>query len=214
MIQRLIVASSRRDAFPFRNFGGETIRRGRLAGNRKQDQTRPTMSTASGPPQLTARELPADFAAMLPVRDSYASLRCKGMMHMTGITLLGIIAAACLVRIAFVMGDIRDALYEVRSTLRKHLPALESALAKLDARNEKEQQLEAPGIASAPQEQRDRQSETAEDSLRSTAKADPDQELPSVSRLLSAWSEIRAKLVTTSVLRGPTNDADGKGEPK
>ena len=162
---------------------------------------------------IVARELPADFAAMLPVRGTYASLRCKGMMHMTGITLLGIIAAACLVRIAFVMGDIRDALYEVRAMLRKHLPALESALAKLDARSEKEQQLEAPGIASVPQEQRDRQSETAEDSLRSTAKAVSDQEPPSVSRLLSAWSEIRAKLVTTSALRGPTNDREGKGEP-
>src|ERR1700704_2082205 len=55
-----------------------------------------------------------------------------GVIRMTGITLLSIIAVACLVCITFAVFDIRDALREVRSMLRETLSALDAVIAKQD----------------------------------------------------------------------------------
>jgi hypothetical protein len=111
---------------------------------------------------------------------------------MTGIVLLSIFAIACLVHIAFVISDIRDALHEVRSMLREHLFALETAIAKLDgpfAGNEKAIH-DSPDIANIAREQRDREFKALEDLLRSKTKVGPDEALPTVSRLVIAWNDV------------------------
>jgi crotonobetainyl-CoA:carnitine CoA-transferase CaiB-like acyl-CoA transferase len=156
-----------------------------------------------------------------------------GVIRMTGITLLSIIAVACLVCITFAVFDIRDALREVRSMLRETLPALEAVIAKQDrsaviakqdrsfAGTEKAQQSETLDIANRAREQHDR--ESVDDLLRpkikaetqtqtkTETKADPDEALPTASRLLIAWNEVRTKLLASGTLRGPAGDADGKG---
>jgi crotonobetainyl-CoA:carnitine CoA-transferase CaiB-like acyl-CoA transferase len=146
---------------------------------------------------------------------------------MTGITLLSIIAVACLVCITFAVFDIRDALREVRSMLRETLSSLDAVIAKQDrsaviakqdrsfAGTEKAQQSETLDIANQAREQHDR--ESVDDLLRpkikaeTETKADPDEALPAASRLLIAWNEVRTKLLASSTLRGPAGDADGKG---
>ena len=150
---------------------------------------------------------------------------------MTGITLLSIIAVACLVCITFAVFDIRDALREVRSMLRETLSALDAVIAKQDrsaviarqdrpfAGTETAQQSETLDIANQAREQHDRDS--VDDLLRpkikaetkAETKADPDEALPAASRLLIAWNEVRTKLLASGTLRGPAGDADGK-EPK
>jgi hypothetical protein len=95
---------------------------------------------------------------------------------MTGVVLLCIIAIACLVRIAFVIGDIRDALHKVHSVLREHLLVLETMIAKLDGpfpKNEKAIHDAPEHHASRPtvsREQRDREFQAMEDLLRSKTK--------------------------------------------
>ena len=148
---------------------------------------------------------------------------------MTGITLLSIIAVACLVCITFAVFDIRDALREVRSMLRETLSSLDAVIAKQDrsaviakqdrsfAGTEKAQQSEILDIANQAREQHDRDS--MDDLLRpkikaetkAETKADPDEALPAASRLLIAWNEVRTKLLASGTLRGPAGDADGKG---
>jgi hypothetical protein len=148
---------------------------------------------------------------------------------MTGITLLSIIAVACLVCITFAVFDIRDALREVRSMLRETLSALDAVMAKQDrsaviakqdrpfAGKEQAQQSEILDTANQAREQHDRDS--VDDLLRpkikaetkAETKADPDEALPTASRLLIAWNEVRTKLLASGTLRGPAGDADGKG---
>jgi hypothetical protein len=154
-----------------------------------------------------------------------------GVIRMTGITLLSIIAVACLVCITFAVFDIRDALREVRSMLRETLSALDAVMAKQDrsaviarqdrpfAGTETAQQSEILDIANQARGQHDRDS--VDDLLRpkikaetkAETKADPDEALPAASRLLIAWNEVRTKLLASGTLRGPAGDADGK-EPK
>jgi hypothetical protein len=154
-----------------------------------------------------------------------------GVIRMTGITLLSIIAVACLVCITFAVFDIRDALREVRSMLRETLSALEAVIAKQDrsaviakqdrsfAGTESAQQSEALEIANQAREPRDRDSMDdllrpkikAETETKAETKADPDEALPTASRLLIAWNEVRTKLLASGTLRGPAGDADGKG---
>ena len=146
---------------------------------------------------------------------------------MTGITLLSIIAVACLVCITFAVFDIRDALREVRSMLRETLSALDAVMAKQDrsaviarqdrsfAGTEKAQQSEILDIANQAREQHDRDSmdDLLRPKIKAETKADPDEALPAASRLLIAWNEVRTKLLASGTLRGPAGDADGK-EPK
>jgi hypothetical protein len=147
-----------------------------------------------------------------------------GVIRMTGITLLSIIAVACLVCITFAVFDIRDGLREVRSMLRETLSALDAVIARQDrplAGTEKAQPSETLDIANPAREQHDR--ESVEDLLRpkikaeaetkAETKADPDEALPTASRVLIAWNEVRTKLLASGTLRGPAGDADGK-EPK
>jgi hypothetical protein len=164
-------------------------------------------------------------------------LQRTGVIRMTGITLLGIIAAACLVCITFAVFDIRDGLREVRSMLRETLSALDAVTAKQDrpaviarpdrplAGTEKAQPSETLDIANQAREQHDR--ESVDDLLRPKikagtetkaetkpeTKADADEALPAASRVLIAWNEVRTKLLASGTLRGPAGDADGK-EPK
>jgi hypothetical protein len=141
---------------------------------------------------------------------------------MTGITLLSIIAVACLVCITFAVFDIRDALREVRSMLRETLSALDAVIARQDrpfTGTEQAQQSEALEIANQAREQHDRESVDdllrpkikAETETKAETKADPDEALPTASRLLIAWNEVRTKLLASGTLRGPAGDADGKG---
>ena len=144
---------------------------------------------------------------------------------MTGITLLSIIAVACLVCITFAVFDIRDALREVRSMLRETLSALDAVMAKQDrsaviakqdrsfAGTEKAQQSEILDIANQAREQHDRDSmdDLLRPKIKAETKADPDEALPAASRLLIAWNEVRTKLLASGTLRGPAGDADGKG---
>ena len=146
---------------------------------------------------------------------------------MTGITLLSIIAVACLVCITFAVFDIRDALREVRSMLRETLSSLDAVMAKQDrsaviakqdrsfAGTEKAQQSEILDIANQAREQHDRDSmdDLLRPKIKAETKADPDEALPAASRLLIAWNEVRTKLLASGTLRGPAGDADGK-EPK
>jgi hypothetical protein len=150
-----------------------------------------------------------------------------GVIRMTGITLLSIIAVACLVCITFAVFDIRDALREVRSMLRETLSSLDAVMAKQDrsaviakqdrsfAGKEQAQQSEILDIANQAREQHDRDS--MDDLLRpkvkaeTETKAEPDEALPTASRLLIAWNEVRTKLLASGTLRGPAGDADGKG---
>ena len=146
---------------------------------------------------------------------------------MTGITLLSIIAVACLVCITFAVFDIRDALREVRSMLRETLSSLDAVIAKQDrsaviakqdrsfAGTEKAQQSEILDIANQAREQHDRDSmdDLLRPKIKAETKADPDEALPAASRLLIAWNEVRTKLLASGTLRGPAGDADGK-EPK
>ena len=144
---------------------------------------------------------------------------------MTGITLLSIIAVACLVCITFAVFDIRDALREVRSMLRETLSSLDAVMAKQDrsaviakqdrsfAGTEKAQQSEILDIANQAREQHDRDSmdDLLRPKIKAETKADPDEALPAASRLLIAWNEVRTKLLASGTLRGPAGDADGKG---
>jgi crotonobetainyl-CoA:carnitine CoA-transferase CaiB-like acyl-CoA transferase len=146
---------------------------------------------------------------------------------MTGITLLSIIAVACLVCITFAVFDIRDALREVRSMLRETLSSLDAVMAKQDrsaviakqdrsfAGTEQAQQSEILDIANQAREQHDRDSmdDLLRPKIKAETKADPDEALPAASRLLIAWNEVRTKLLASGTLRGPAGDADGK-EPK
>jgi hypothetical protein len=156
-----------------------------------------------------------------------------GVIRMTGITLLSIIAVACLVCITFAVFDIRDALREVRSMLRETLSALDAVIAKQDrpaviarqdrplAGTEKAQPSETLDIANPAREQHDRESVDdllrpkikAETETKAETKADADEALPAASRVLIAWNEVRSKLLAAGTLRGPAGDADGK-EPK
>jgi hypothetical protein len=150
-----------------------------------------------------------------------------GVIRMTGITLLGIIAAACLVCITFAVFDIRDGLREVRSMLRETLSALDAVTAKQDrpamiarpdrplAGTEKAQPSETLDIANQAREQHDRESvdDLLRPKIKAGTKADADEALPAASRVLIAWNEVRTKLLASGTLRGPAGDADGK-EPK
>jgi uncharacterized protein YoxC len=51
---------------------------------------------------------------------------------MTGIVLLSVFAAICLLRIVFVLQDIRDVLHKVHSTMDEHMRALKAVSDKLD----------------------------------------------------------------------------------
>jgi hypothetical protein len=167
---------------------------------------------------------------MLPVLPHLCQpLPYTGVIRMTGITLLSIIAVACLVCITFAVFDMRDGLREVRSMLRETLSALDAVTAKQDrpaviARpdrpfvgTEQAQPSETLDSANPAPEQLDRESVAdlplPKIKAGTETKADPDAALPAASRVLIAWNEVRTKLLASGALREPAGDADGK-EPK
>jgi hypothetical protein len=168
---------------------------------------------------------------MLPALPHLCCQPLPGVIRMTGITLLSIIAVACLVCITFAVFDIRDGLREVRSMLRetRRFDAVCKAgsaavIARQDrplAGTEKAQPSETLDIANPAREQHDRESVDdllrpkikAETETKAETKADADEALPAASRVLIAWNEVRSKLLASGTLRGPAGDADGK-EPK